>query len=182
MIYTWAEYDRSFLILTRIKGSTLQNAWTSLSPFQRRAALTTVADYCDCLAQHRSQILTSVTGKPVLEPFLSSLESGLLGAVTEKESLEYFSSPSAGSPPLDGGFRFYHPDPGPGNIIISDGIVAGVIDWEAAGNYPVFWIATKPSVAPGLDFSPPIAGGEAFEWRKSLRMELERREYYQASG
>ncbi len=137
VIYTWAEQDRSFLILSRVKGSTLRDAWTSLSPVQRRSALTTVADYCDCLAQHRSQTLTSVTGKPVLEPFLSSLESGLLGALTEKECLEYFSSPSAGSPPLEGGFRFYHPDLGPGNVIMSDGVVAGVIDWEAASYYPV---------------------------------------------
>ena len=159
----------------------MRDAWTSLSPVQHRSALTTVANYCNCLAQRRSQTLTSVTGKPVLEPCLSSLESGLLGARTEKESLQYFSSPSAGSPPLDGGFRFYHPDLGSGTIIISDGVVAGVIDWEAAGYYPVFWIATKPSVAPGVEFSLPTAGGEDFEWRKSLRMELERREHNQAS-
>ena len=102
------------------------------------------------------------------------LESGLLGALTGKDCIEYFSSPSVGRPPLDGSVRFYHLDLEPGNMIMSDGFVAGVIDWEAAGCYPVFWIATRASVAPGLDFSHPIAEEEAFKWRKILQMELER--------
>jgi len=52
-------------------------------------------------------------------------------------------------------------------------MVAGIIDWEAAGYYPQFWVATKPSVSPGLDFYPPIAEFKDFEWRKRLRTELE---------
>ena len=37
-----------------------------------------------------------------------------------------------------------------------DGSIAGILDCEAAGYYPHFWIATKPSVSPGLDFVPRL--------------------------
>ena len=43
--------------------------------------------------------------------------------------------------------------PGPGNIIVSDdGNILGILHWESAGYYSDFWIATKPSVSPDLDF------------------------------
>ena len=96
--------------------------------------------------------------------------------------MRHFSLPSPDSPALEAELHFYHPDLGPSNIIISDdGSVAGIIDWEAAGYYPRFWIATKPAFGPGLDFDPPVAGFEDFEWRKSLRAELEHLGFPQAA-
>lgn len=182
VIYAWTEHNRSFLILRRIEGSTLRDAWTSLSLSQRHSVVKTIATYCDFLAQNTSQMLGSATGRPVLEPYLSSSDSGLLGSLTPEECVRYFSAPTAKYPTLGEDFHFYHPDLGPGNIIVSDdGRVAGVLDWEAAGYYPTFWIATKPSVSPGLDFYPPIAQCNDFEWRKCLRIELERWGYPQAS-
>jgi len=181
VIYTWTYQDRSFLILKRIEGSTLRNAWTSLPPSRRNAIITTIAYYCNVLAQNTSQMLRSVSGKPVLEPYLAPSGSDLLGSYTHEECARYFSASSGECPTLGRVFNFYHPDLGPGNIIVSDGRVAGIIDWEAAGYYPRFWIATKPSVSPGLDFCPPIAEFDDFEWRKRLRIELETWGYPQAS-
>ena len=182
VIYAWTEQDRSFLILRRIKGATLRDAWTSLSLFQRHSVIETIAFYCHVLAKNTSRILEGATGRPVLEPYLSSSASGLLGSLTLEECVRYFSAPMAKCPTLDKDFGFYHPDLGPGNIIVSDdGSVAGVIDWEAAGYYPKFWIATKPSVSPGLDFHPPIADCQTSEWRRRLRMELESLGYPQAA-
>jgi hypothetical protein len=63
--------------------------------------------------------------------------------------------------------HLYHADLGPGNIIIGpDNGIAAVIDWESAAFYPLFWICTKPSVSPGLNFDPSIPGVEDGEWRK----------------
>ena len=182
VVHTWTDQDRSFLILRRIEGSTLRDAWISLSSSQRDSIVKTIASYCDILAQNTSPTLGSVLGKPVLEPYLTLHGPGLLGAFTQEECLGYFSASSAGCPTLEGNFCFYHPDLGPGNIIVCDeGKVAGIIDWEAAGFYPRFWIATKPSVSPGLDFYPAIEGYDDFEWRRRLRMELEACGYSQAS-
>lgn len=184
VIHAWTERDRSFLFLRRIEGSTLRDAWASLSPSQRVSIVKTVAMYCDLLAQNTSRILKSVTGKPLLEPYLAlSNDPGLLGPLSHEDCRRHFSAPSAECPMLGEDFHFYHPDLGPGNIITSDdGTIAGILDWEAGGYYPRFWIATKPSVSPGLDFCPPVAESEDFEWRKRLRMELETLGFPQASG
>lgn len=182
VIYSWTDQDRSFLILSRIEGSPLRDAWKSLSLSQRDLATTTIALYCNVLAQNTSQILRSVSGKAILEPYLAPSGSDLLGPLTGEECVRYFLAPSPVCPSVGGAFCFYHPDLGPGNIIVRDGRVAGIIDWEAAGYYPLFWIATKPSVSPGLDFCPGIAGIVDFEWRKRLKIELEVLGYPQASG
>lgn len=152
----------------------------SLSPSQHQSVVSTIADYCDLLAKISSQKLQSATGRPVYEPYLSLSDKGLL-ALTHKQCLDYFSVPSAICPELEPNFPFYHPDLGPGNIMVLGGKVVGILDWEAAGYYPLFWIATKPSVSRGLDFCPSIAGWDDFEWRRRLRMELEGRGYPQAS-
>ena len=54
VIYSWTENDRSFLILRRIKGSTLRDAWASLSLSQRHSVVETIASYCHLLAQNTS--------------------------------------------------------------------------------------------------------------------------------
>lgn len=182
VIYTWNEQDRSYLILRRIKGSTLRDAWTSLSLAKRELAVKTIAAYCDLLAQNKSHMMTSVTGKPVLEPYLAPSGSDFLGPFTHETCARYFSVSSAKFSTHGGLFHFYHPDLGPGNIIVAGGRVAGIIDWEAAGFYPRFWISTKPSVSPGLDFHPPLPEFDDFEWRRRLRIELETCGYPQASG
>ena len=134
------------------------------------------------LAKNTSRTLCSVTGKPILEPYLTlSRDADLVGLLTRKECQESFSSASLECPLLGEDFHFYHPDLGPGNIIVSDdGTLAGILGWEAAGYYPTFWFATKPAVSPGLDFCPSVADCADGEWRKRLRIELESWGYPQA--
>ncbi|ODH44306.1 hypothetical protein ACO22_00926 [Paracoccidioides brasiliensis] len=84
--------------------------------------------------------------------------------------LEYFTVPDLGiCPEIVKVFYLYRADIGSGNIMVSkDRSILGILDWEPAGFYPRFWIAIKPSVAPGLDICPPIAGIEEFEWRRRI--------------
>ena len=180
VIHAWIDHDRSFLILRRIEGSTLRDAWASLSLSQRQSVVETVATYCDLLAQNTSKTLGTATGRPVLELYLSPTVSEFLGLLTQKECERYFSASSEECPTIEEGFHFYHPGLGPSNIMISnDGKVAGVLDWESAGYYPAFWIATKPAVSPAFNFDPQIPEHEEHEWRKRLRDELERLGYPQ---
>lgn len=126
VIYAWIHQDRSFLVLKRIEGSTSRDAWTSLSPSRRTAIASTIAYYCNILAQSTSQMLESVSRQPVLEPYLAPSGSDLLGSYTYEECARYFSASSDGCPTLGQVFNFYHPDLGPGNVIVSDGRVAGI--------------------------------------------------------
>lgn len=101
-----------------------------------------------------------------------------LEPLTVCESKRYFFREDLHpNPEIGKQFHFYHPDLGPGNIIISNNQISAIIDWEAAGFSPRFWISTKPSVSPGLDFYPPIPGVDDIEWRRRLRMKLEEQGY-----
>ena len=178
VIHAWIERDRSFLILRRIEGSTLRDAWASLSLSQRQSLVETIATYCDLLAQNTSKKLGTATGRPVLEPYLSLTDSEFVGPLTQEECESYFSTSLEEGPAIEKDFHFYHPDLGPSNIIISNGgKVAGILDWESAGYYPAFWISTKPTVSPAFNFDPPIPEHEDHEWRKCLRDELVRLGY-----
>ncbi|OAX85189.1 hypothetical protein ACJ72_00418 [Emergomyces africanus] len=178
VIYSWIDEDRTFLVLKRIQGATLRDAWPSFSSLQHDLILENIASICDLLALKTSAKLQSVSEKSLSERFLAVSKDGFLGPLTLSESLEYFTVLDSDLCPQIGKvFYLYHADLGPGNIMVSkDGSITDILDWEAAGFYPRFWMATKPSIAPGLDFSPLIAGIEEFEWKKRLRLELENRE------
>ncbi len=180
VIHEWFDHDRSFLLVERLGHSTLNEAWGPLSPAQRTLAVETVALYCQRMAQNTSNQLSSVTGKSVAEPYLDTFGSELAGPWTADQCRLAFSTSSTSCPAIET-FHFYHADLGPTNIMVSeDGRVEGVIDWESAGFYPEFWIATKPSVSPGLDLCPAPPGSTEMDWRRALKRELERLGFPQA--
>lgn len=118
-----------------------------------------------------------VCGGPVLEPYLAHSDRDSLEPLSVCESKRYFFRGILHpNPEIEERFHLYHPDLGPGNILVSNQRSA-IIDWESAGFYPHFWIATKPSVSRGLNFHPPISGIEETEWRKRLIQKLEERGY-----
>ena len=47
----------------------------------------------------------------------------------------------------------------------------GVLDWESAGYYPKFWVATKPLVSAG--FYLPRGSENRFAWAELLASALE---------
>ncbi|KAL8835326.1 MAG: hypothetical protein Q9176_006978 [Flavoplaca citrina] len=174
VIHEWFDQDRSFLIVERLGHTTLNDIWGSLSTLQRTLAVQTVAQYCQKMAKNTSKVFSSVTGKCVGEPYLDASGSELVGPWTPEQCRQALSTSSAPCPAMDEDFHFYHADLGPTNIMVAeDGTVEGIIDWESAGYYPNFWIATKPSVSPGLDLCPAPAGCEEWDWRKALKSELE---------
>lgn len=97
-----------------------------------------------------------------------------LDPLTACESKHYFFSEDLHpNPEIGKQFHFYHPDLGTGNIIIANNKISAIIDGEAAGFYPRFWISTKLLVSPGFDFDLSIPGVDDVEWRRRLRMKLE---------
>ena len=69
-----------------------------------------------------------------------------------------------------------HGDFHPRNIIIKDGVVTGIIDWECAGWYPEYWEYVKAltSVGPVVDwwrYLPTILGTYHAEWAIDRQLE-----------
>ena len=180
VVHSWIDSDRSFLLIKRVPGDTLQNSWAAFSTAQRDKVLTTVADMIDLLAQQQSNTLQGLSGKRLMEPYLAMTCSGNnpLGPLTREECVSYFTGTSNHPPPDVENFHFHHSDLGPTNIMVSaDGEVTGIIDWESGGFFPRFWIATKPHVSPAFDFCPELSEVDANEWRRGLKGKLESKGY-----
>lgn len=149
-----------------------------MSAIQQESVLAEVVHICDILASITSERLQNVHGGPVLEPYLAHSERDSLEPLSVYESKRYFFRENLDhNTEIEERFLLYHPDLGPGNILVSNHRLSAIIDWECAGFYPRFWVSTKPSVSPGLNFHPPILGIPDTEWRRRLRVKLEERGY-----
>lgn len=178
VIHNWVDNDRSLLLLKRVEGTTLRDAWQTMSIHQQEFILDEAVRLCNLFASVTSNRLRSVQCGPVLEPYLAHSGKDTLGPLTVCKSKRYFFREGLHpNPEIGSQFHFYHPDLGPGNIIVPNNRISAIIDWEGAGFYPRFWVSTKPSVSPGLDFYPPIPGVEDIEWGRKPRMKLEEQGY-----
>jgi len=181
LVYSWVDHDwnRSFLILKRVRGQTLQDAWPQLSPPQTSQIASQVAQYCSELAGITSVTFESATGRGVLEPYLTAAASEPpshpswkprpLGPFSLEDLNSYLLRQSITHYPAIGlSLHFYHADLGPGNIMVSDeGNIEGILDWESAGFYPRWWIASKPMLSAGF-YLNSTEGTKWDAWRDLL--------------
>lgn len=161
VIHTWIdrEWNRTFLILRCIAGQTLDNEWSRLTANQRLQIASRVVGYCRKLASISSCKFETATGHAIVEPFLHSTADVShpswiprpIGPFSSKSLASHLSAVAPESD-LDIGslFYFYHADLGPTNIMVLNGTIVGILDWESAAYYPEFWIATKPRLSAGF--------------------------------
>lgn len=177
VIFSWvdAEWNRSFLILRSFKGRTLYQAWPTLSQEQKPRIAHQIASYCKQLASSTSRQMETLSGKGVLEPWLTkdppplepSWKPFVQGPFTTSELLSYLQDDAID---IGSEFYLYHADLGPTNIILGDDDhVVAVIDWESAAYYPRFWIATKPQFSAGFN----LEGKDRSAWAFLLSDTLE---------
>lgn len=177
VIYSWVDFQdsRSFLILKKVEGVTLDQAWNTMLPERRTCIAQTVANYCKVLSSTTSKKLETSSGKGVVEPFLTSRphddepswKPQFLGPYTVEELSVHLGGVSpVGSASQ---FHYYHADLGPKNIIVDDrGEIVAVLDWESAAFYPPFWLGTKPMESPGFR----LTNDDRDAWARSLTAAL----------
>ncbi|KAH0284911.1 hypothetical protein KCU62_g7907, partial [Aureobasidium sp. EXF-3399] len=170
VIFSWTEGNTYFLMTTSAVGDPLQTSWALLTSKQRVAIAKEVADYCQDLFSATSPNLCNVSGTGLSDAFLQlqippEQRTPQLEPLSLQQATHYFS-------PLEfeGPFLFMHGDLAPTNIIIQDGKVTGIIDWELAGYYPAFWIRFKARTH-GMMLSSDKEMDE-WEWTKLLDGEL----------
>lgn len=188
VIYSWIDepINRTFLILGRVHGRTLNNAWPLLTATQRLNIANEIAQHCSILAQKTSTKYESVSGYGNHEYWLMeklpasnpSWKTMVLGPFSGDEMHAYMTKISTEpAPDFEPPFLFYHPDLGPTNIMVSEdgNKVAAMIDWEAAGYFPSFWVATKPISGWAFRLSGPNIDAEKADWGKLLVKALQDR-------
>lgn len=181
-------WSRSFTIIRRVAGKTLDERWPSLTPSQRSGIAETMAKYCLELSNITSYKFESATKRGVVDQFLNdgtpiahpTWQPRLIGPMSHGHFTKLLNVRTSESPyriPSFGKtFHFYHSDLGPTNIMISEaGKVSGIIDWEAASFYPRFWIALKPKISAGFYLEPAFEGqirAERWAWGELLQTAL----------
>ncbi|KAG4438168.1 hypothetical protein IFR05_006336 [Cadophora sp. M221] len=188
VIHTWIDHswNRTFLILRRVKGQTLDEEWPRLTPDQRMEIANKISGYCCKLASISASRFETATGHAVVEPFLGGIADAShpswiprpIGPISSESLASYLSTLAPGSR-LDVGdlFYFYRADLGPTNIMALEGTVTGILDWESAAYYLKFWIATKPRLSAGFHLQKDRTDRNA--WSNMLGNVLEARGFLQ---
>lgn len=185
VLYAWVDesWNRSFIVERRITGTTLDEAWSSLRDEQKKAIAHLTGQICRTLAQSTSQLFETASHSSIVESFFGSRrfdspEPSWKPCMLEIMSVADFEEFSTRF--FDGtrqsvgeAFLFYHADLGPGNIMVHDGRFVGIIDWESAGYFPEWWIATKPQMSAGFLLKDREDGTDRAQWATMLSEELQ---------
>ncbi|KAJ4267578.1 hypothetical protein NW762_003687 [Fusarium torreyae] len=153
IVEAWGEENgRYFIITKRVPGEPLSAAWGSMSSTAKDRVAKQVAEYLLQLRQLHSPRLQSLEGKPIYSAFLFSSDFGVPHGPfdSDDELWEEMAKSLEGVPqkarqrmrermPCATPYTFTHGDLTTVNIMVEDGNLTGIIDWEDSGYYPVWW-------------------------------------------
>ncbi|KAI1496124.1 kinase-like domain-containing protein [Biscogniauxia marginata] len=166
-VHYHAEYDgRYYIILSRLAGQTLSEAWPNIDEAIKQHYVSRVANICKELAIWQADGISGVDGQHLSDHFLTRL--GLPNDCSPRNLLNNCEELGMDCSTC----CFYHCDLGPGNIIVNpaEGSI-GIIDWETAGFVPKEWIRTKFCVSSGMDL-PGIDQDSRVDWRRRVQRQL----------
>lgn len=173
----WKEDDGTYFLLTkRIHGHPLNEAWPTMCATDKERIAKQTAEYVIQLRKLHSSRMESLGGQPLYSAFLFPNGYGIghgpfssddelwaemslsLTNVPEKVRLKLRQRMPTATP-----YTFSHCDLTNVNIIVDNGHLAGILDWESSGYFPAWWEFTAAGI--GL-------GQEDKEWKDLLRKYL----------
>jgi aminoglycoside phosphotransferase (APT) family kinase protein len=172
----WDDGERHFIVTERIPGEPLSESWAKMSTDERESIAKQVADYLLQLRSIHSARMQGLNDETIYSAYLFRNGYGLphgplssndelwadmdvaLKEVPEDVRLQL----RKGMPPAEP-FTFTHGDLTIVNIMVQDGRVTGILDWESSGFFPVWWEFT----CAGIGLSE-----EDVEWKNLLRKQM----------
>ncbi|KAK4220620.1 kinase-like domain-containing protein [Podospora fimiseda] len=160
------EWDgRYYMIVSRVPGQTLTEAWPTMDEELRQYYVHRVADLCAKMAEWKGEAICGVDGGQLTELYLSK-GKGVDPEILKENCVGMGMDVSC--------LVFYHCDLGPGNILVEPdnnrGI--GIIDWETAGYVPREWVRTKFHLSSGMDFPDVEDMQKKSDWRRLVSRRL----------
>ena len=148
----WIEQGRHFLIAERIPGTPLNELWSTLSECDKDSYAKQTVEYLSQLRVLCSTKIQNIHEEPVYSAFLFRDGYGIPhGPLSSDEQLWDEMAKSLQNVPLDvrnrlrqrmpaaQPYTFTHGDLTAKNIIVQDGRVTGIVDWESSGYFPAWW-------------------------------------------
>ncbi|PLB49701.1 kinase-like protein [Aspergillus steynii IBT 23096] len=154
VVQSWNEdaTGRTFILLKRVPGEPLSAAWPKLSADQKDNIARQTAQYLQQLRSLQSNCLQALNGGPIYSNFLfpnrtSDVPHGPLASDEDlwldmERSLQHIPEASrvrlrSRMPPATP-YTFTHNDLINVNIMVDNGRLTGIIDWEWSGYFPVW--------------------------------------------
>jgi aminoglycoside phosphotransferase (APT) family kinase protein len=147
------EYDtsdgRHCIIMSHIPGTPLQEAWPNMPDESKSSIIEQLIGYIHELRQLKGESVSSASGSPTFMPLFKSPVDKVLHSSSEFHNL--LTSRVVQTIPkfyvalirsrFDDNSRlvFTHADLVDRNILVQDGRITGILDWEWAGFYPEHW-------------------------------------------
>lgn len=177
IVEEWHEDNGTYFLLTkRIQGQPLSEIWPTMSETDKERVAKQTAEYVMQLRELHSDRMESLGGRPLYSAFLFPNGYGIgHGPFSSDDELWAEISLSLSNVPEDiclklrqrmpsaAPYTFTHCDLTNVNIIVDNGNLAGILDWESSGYFPVWWEFTCAGI--GL-------GQEDKEWKELLRKHL----------
>jgi len=152
VVLDYSSEDRYYIQTERVPGETLETAWATLSATEKVLIAKQTAEFLLQLRRLQSPKMQSLGEQPLYSAFLFQGDYGQPhGPLSSDDELWAVWAPALkGLPakalsrlrerlPSSAPYTFTHGDLFLGNIIIEGGNLAGIIDWESSGYFPVWW-------------------------------------------
>jgi serine/threonine protein kinase len=172
VINYWTHDENNYILMQKMPGETLESIWSTLSADVKRSIMLQLRGYVEEMRKLEFGHIGAVNRKPTMEYLISDDAFGPL------DTLDDFYKVRFSQFPLEGVFAEYaatqrifkdvkfvlcHNDLGPYNILVKDGTITAILDWELSGSYPEYWEYTRNT----------FHCGYGKEWRDELKKILE---------
>ncbi|KAJ6086072.1 hypothetical protein N7486_010353 [Penicillium sp. IBT 16267x] len=149
IVESWEEGEHTLILMRRIPGEPLSKIWSQLSTEEKERIAKQSAEYLQQLRNLRSDKIQSLGGRPVYSNFLfknkdselphgpdlwADMERGLKETIPEAARVRLRHCMPSAMP-----YTFTHGDLTNVNIMVENGSLTGIIDWEMSGYFPVWW-------------------------------------------
>ncbi|CEJ53688.1 Putative Function: aphA-6 of A. baumannii phosphorylates [Penicillium brasilianum] len=162
IVESWEEDIHTLILMRRIPGEPLSEAWPKLSADEKDRIAKQTAEYLQQLRALQSDKIQSLGGHPFFSNLLfkdkdsetphgplasdddlwNDMEHGLQETIPEATRIRLRHCMPSATP-----YTFTHGDLTNVNIIVENGSLAGIIDWEMSGYFLVWWEYVCTSVA-----------------------------------
>lgn len=161
VVESWDEDGHTLIMMRRIPGEPLSQAWPKLSTDEKENIARQTAEYLQQLRKLQSDNIQSLGGHPVIDNFLflnerefiphgplasdddlwNDMEQGVKEIIPEAARIQLRRSMPPATP-----YTFTHGDLTNVNIMVENGSLTGIIDWERSGYFPVWWEYVSTSI------------------------------------
>lgn len=176
------EGTKTFIVMTRLRGEMLHTVFHRMSYPEREQLsvdLRAVVDQLHRIPNRTPYLFASTTGEQIVDHRLGSCGPFNTEAEFNNRLVHKYVGPStqalvAAAHAIRHRSCFTHSDLHPTNILIDDGRLSGIIDWECAAYQPEHWEFIKAIYGVWNGESMEEVIRRAFGYRFELELEAER--------